>query len=243
MPCAASTSTTWLLPGFLTSTLPLTACATTVFPGTGVGVGLGVGVAVGTAVGATIGCAVAVGVGVGVGVTCELSSVKPRVAGDGSGPALLSARTVNVCAPSARLPYGCGESQAAKAAPSRLHSNPAPSWSAVNENTGDASCVSPDGPPVIVVSGGVPVVTINERVAGVASNASLETARMSTVCVPSASAGVVYCVAQAANGRASTRHSKLAPAVPEENVNVGVASVVSPLGPPVIVVSGAGVVP
>src|SRR3954454_6717033 len=133
MPCAASTSMNWLLPGFFTSTLPLTCCATTVFPGTGVGVGLGVGV----------------GVGVGLGRCCGVATVKLRCT---AWPP--TARTANVCTPSGSPVGEYGETHAANCAESTLHSNGAPGWAGEKANTG--ARVGAVGPLSIVVEGAPP---------------------------------------------------------------------------------------
>src|SRR3954454_14668284 len=133
MPCAASTSMNWLLPGFFTSTLPLTCCATTVFPGTGVGVGLGVGV----------------GVGVGLGRCCGVATVKLRCT---AWPP--TARTANVCTPSGSPVGEDGETHPANGAEPPLHSNVAPGWSAENANAG--ALVGPAGALSIVVDGAPP---------------------------------------------------------------------------------------
>ncbi len=68
-------------------------------------------------------------------------------------PAASTARTSNVCGPSASVVVS-GVVQAAKAAPSRLHSNVAPA-SELNANVGELFLVGPLGPAVSVVSGAV----------------------------------------------------------------------------------------
>ena len=97
------------------------------------------------------------------------------------------------------------------------------------------------GPESIVVFGAV-VSTVKLRLAGVGSGLpAASTARTSKVWAPSLSAEVVWVSPgpeQAAKASASTRHSKLAPASPEEKPKVGVVSVVRPLGPESIVVFG-----
>ncbi len=99
--------------------------------------------------------------------------------------------------------------------------------------------VRPVGPPVIVVSGAV-ASTVKERAAGVGSIApAASTARTSNVFAPSVWAAVVWGEVQATNpAEAPTRHWKVEPGSVDVNVNVGVASLVSPVGPPVIVVFG-----
>ena len=63
-------------------------------------------------------------------------------------------------------------------------------------------------------------------------------ARTSRVCEPSASCAVVCGELQAAKAPVSTRHSKLEPVSEEENVKFGVGSLIVPVGPESIVVSG-----
>ena len=94
------------------------------------------------------------------------------------------------------------------------------------------------GPESIVVCGAF-VSTVNERLAGVGSTLPAAShARTSNVYAPSASAEVVCGETQVANAAAPTRHSKV-DAGSLENANVGVESLVGPLGPESIVVSGA----
>ena len=114
--------------------------------------------------------------------------------------------------------------------------------SEVNENVGVLSPVVPLGPAVIVVSGAVvsDVSTVKDRLAGVGSvRPTPSVARTSKTCAPSDRAPVVNGELQDANAAASTRHSNVEPASVAVNVNVGVPSPVVPLGPAVIVVSGA----
>ena len=130
--------------------------------------------------------------------------------------------------------------------PSSLHSNVEPAFVDVNANDGDALLVAPVGPRVIVVSGAA-VSTVNVRVAGVASTLpAASVARTENVYVPSASGPSVRGEVQlayvpvAAPGPSSL-HSNVEPASVEVNVNDGDAPLVVPVGPPVIVVSGAAV--
>src|SRR5689334_5854449 len=75
-----------------------------------------------------------------------------------------------------------------------------------------STCVPSPGTGVIVtVVTGACVSTKNARVAGVGSVMPALIARTAMVCEPSASAGVVNGVVQAANVALSTEHSKLAP--------------------------------
>ncbi len=169
-----------------------------------------------------------------------VSTLNARLAGVGSVlPAVSVARTSNVCAPSASAAVVNGVVQAANAPASTRHWKVDPASVAVKENVGVLSLVVPVGPAVIVVSGGV-VSTLNARLAGVGSVLpAVSVARTSNVCAPSASAAVVNGVVQAANAPASTRHWNVDPASVAVKENVGVLSLVVPVGPAVIVVSGA----
>ena len=95
------------------------------------------------------------------------------------------------------------------------------------------------GPPVIVVSGAV-ASTVKERVAGVGSVApAASTARTSNVFASArwAAVGAARCTPRTLpRPRRGTGRSR--PGSVDVNVNVGVASLVSPVGPPVIVVFG-----
>ena len=93
---------------------------------------------------------------------------------------------------------------------------------------------------MIVVSGGV-VSTENVRLAGVGSGFPAESfARTSNVWLPSVSVEVVKGLVHGPHAPASTRHSNDAPPTDAVNSNVGVLSVVVPVGPAVIVVSTVG---
>ena len=128
--------------------------------------------------------------------------------------------------------------QDAHAPPSRRHWNDVAPSEPTNAKVGVVSVLDAAGPEVIVVSGGV-VSTVNPRLAGVASVFPCSSvARTSKVCAPSANAAVVVGELHADHAPPSTRHSNVAPAS-EVNENVGVLSPVVPLGPAVIVVSGA----
>ena len=136
-----------------------------------------------------------------------------------------------------------GLTQLAHGVASTRHSKTAPA-SEVNAKVGVVSLVVPFGPDVIVVSGAVVsgggvVPTVNERVAGVASVLPASSvARTATVCGPLDSAAVVHGLVQSAHAPESTRHSNTAPAS-DVKAKVGVLSVIVPVGPEVIVVSGA----
>jgi hypothetical protein len=112
-----------------------------------------------------------------------LTIVHVRDAGVGSTLAAASiARTWNVCEPSARDEYDCGDEHAAQVAPSSEHSKVAVSV-AVNERLAEWDVVVPDGPSVIVVSGGVVSRTVHAVLAGVASVFPNESApRTENVC-------------------------------------------------------------
>ena len=85
-----------------------------------------------------------------------VSTVNARLAGDASVfPAASVARTSKVCAPSASTADVNGVAHEANTPESTRHSNVEPDSVAVNENVGVLSLVAPDGPAVIVVSGGV----------------------------------------------------------------------------------------
>src|SRR3954447_7850858 len=82
--------------------------------------------------------------------------------------------------------------------------------------------------------------TVNVRVAGVPSRLpAASRARTWKVCPSVASGGSVRGDEHGANAPASTRHWKLAPLSFALKANDGMRSLVDPLGPAVIVVSGA----
>ena len=85
-----------------------------------------------------------------------VSTVKLRVAGVGSVlPAESVARTENVCRPSGSALYATPETQAVNGAPSRLQANVEPVSVELKPNEALVLFTVPDGPEVIVVSGGV----------------------------------------------------------------------------------------
>ena len=85
-----------------------------------------------------------------------VSTLKDRSAGVGSVFAAWSAAlTSNVCRPSVRVAVSKGELQAANAPPSMRHSNVAPGSVDMKVKEGAFLLVGPEGPPVMVVSGGV----------------------------------------------------------------------------------------
>ena len=98
-------------------------------------------------------------------------------------------------------------------------------------NVAEVFAVRPEGPLPIVVSGAV-VSTVSERLAGVGSaTPAASMARTSNVRAPSASAAVVCGDVHAAKAAVPTRHWNVEPVSLELNVNVGVLSFVSPVGP------------
>ena len=174
-----------------------------------------------------------------------VSTVNERVAGEASVfPATSVARTETLCAPSLRAAVVHGLVQSAQAPESTRHSKTEFASVAVNAKVGELSLVVPVGPDVIVVSGGVvsgggAVLTVNERVAGEASVfPATSVARTETLCAPSLRAAVVHGLVQSAQAPESTRHSKTEFASVAVNAKVGELSVVVPVGPDVIVVSG-----
>ena len=146
--------------------------------------------------------------------------------------------------------YACGDVHAANvplpAGVSRRHSNVEPGAVEVNVKDADVLLVSPDGPPVIVVSGAA-VETVKLRVAADASVLpAASRARTLNVYVPSASGptarGEVHAtyVPTVAPGP-SRRHSNVEFDSVLVNSNDGDALLIVPVGPAVIVVSGATV--
>src|SRR5438093_1094341 len=94
--------------------------------------------------------------------------VKERLAGEASKfPTASLARTSKVCGPFDRPAARVyGEVHAANASESKRHSKPAVPVLPLNSKVGVSSAVVPEGPAVMVVSGGV-VSTVKERLAGV----------------------------------------------------------------------------
>jgi hypothetical protein len=81
------------------------------------------------------------------------------------------------------------------------------------------------------------VSTVNDLLAGLGSMfPAASVARTSTVWPPSDSAGVVAGEVQEANAPKSTAHPNVEPPSLDEKVNVGVESLVVPVGPESIVV-------
>ena len=98
-----------------------------------------------------------------------VSTTHVRVAGVGSVlPAASMARIASVCAPSASAVSNVGDTHAAQAPASSLHSNVDAACEEENAKLDDAEAVVPGGPESIVVCGGA-VSIVNVLVAGVAS--------------------------------------------------------------------------
>src|SRR5918996_2295943 len=130
--------------------------------------------------------------------------------------------------------------QTAKAAPSREHSKVEPDSLELKWNEALVLVVVAGGACEIVVCGAA-VSTVIARLAGLPSVLpAASVARTSNVCAPSDNAPVVCGDVQAAKAALSTRHWKFAPGS-LENPNVGVESLVNPVGPESIVVCGAAV--
>jgi hypothetical protein len=173
------------------------------------------------------------------GVVSPGCTVHEWVAGLGSTfPAVSVARTANVCAPATTV-YCAGDEQAANAAPSSEHANVASVSVAVNVKLALPLVVVAGGPDAIAVSGAT-VSTVNVRVAGVPSAfPAASVARTEKVCDPLPSDAAVTGEEQAAKSAPSSAHANVELLSLEMNANVAVVSLVAPLGPDVIVVSGA----
>ena len=188
-----------------------------------------------------------VGLGVDVGVGA-VATVKDCVDGDSSVLPLLVARTVNVYGPFAVVVYRCGEVHAAyvpgPSGRSSLHSKVEPPKVAWNVNDGSVGLMTPVGPSSIQVSGGEPSTTNNPEYAHVESGVpAMSMARTnSAYSTPPASGPRVHGDEHGSKypgiSTVSNRHSNV-PGSVDENVNVGVSSVVEPTGPELIVVSGS----
>ena len=135
-----------------------------------------------------------------------------------------------------------GPLQATYAAESKRHWKVEFASLELKPKVGVESLVGALAPEVIVVSGAA-VSTVNERVAGVASTLpAWSVARTEKVWAPWASAGGVWAAPgplQAAKAPESMLHWKVEFASLEEKPKVGVESLVGPLAPEEIVVSGA----
>jgi hypothetical protein len=176
-----------------------------------------------------------------------VSTVNDRVAGDESVfPAASVARTATVCAPSVSAAVVHGLVQLVDGLESTRQRNVDDVSLEVKANVGVLSFVGPFGPEMILVSGrvvsgggAVAVFTVTGRVAGVGSVLpAASVARTATAWSPSGSAAVVHGLVHDAHAPESTRQANVDPLSLEVKANVGVLSLVVPLGPEVIVVSG-----
>src|SRR5688500_17521774 len=103
-----------------------------------------------------------------------------------------------------------------------------------------AIAIVPDGPSVIVVSGGVRSI-VHVRVAGLGSKLPVASrTRTANVCTPTSSPPYSAGDVHAANAEPSIEHSNVAPgpASGDRNVNVADGLTVAPIGPDSSVVSG-----
>jgi hypothetical protein len=131
--------------------------------------------------------------------------------------------------------------QAVNAAPSREHSNVAVVSVELNVNVATGFGVEDGGPELIVVLGAL-VSTVIERLAGVWSRLPAgSVARTRNVCAPLDREDVVNGDEQEVKEAVSTEHWNVEPVSVEAKTNVGVESLVGPLGPEVNDVSGASV--
>jgi hypothetical protein len=162
------------------------------------------------------------------------------------------ALTEKVWEPLAKPVYFLGEEQAPKAPPSSWHSKV--EFASEEENVNEALfCFTvPEGPESMVVSGGVvscgggAVLTVQVRVAGVASTLPAPSLALTEkVCEPSARtpcSGTVFGELHEAKAPPSREHSKVEPASEEENVNVAEVLLTVPDGPEGSKVVSGGVV-
>jgi hypothetical protein len=126
--------------------------------------------------------------------------------------------------------------QLEKGLASTLHSKVEPGAEDENEKVGVGLLVGLEGPPTIVVCG----TTVNDREAGVGSTLpAASIAWTSKLWGPSRSSEVVVGDVQGSYGLPSTLQANVEPGFDDVNAKVGVALLVLPDGPPVIVVSGA----
>ena len=140
--------------------------------------------------------------------------------------------------PSGSGPSVRGDVHGANASVPRRHSN-VPGSDAVNVNCGVVTLIVPVGPDSIVVSGAA-VSIVNIREAGVGSTLpAASVARTVNACVPSASVPRFRGDEHGWNVPVSSRHSNVDPDSLAENVNTGALLLVVPVGPVLIVVSGA----
>jgi hypothetical protein len=116
------------------------------------------------------------------GLVVSIDHVK--LGGEGSAPATLRERTLNVCEPSVNAEYAFGLVHAANAAASRLHSNVDDGSLDVKANDAVAWFVSACGVDVIVVEGGP--VTLHVYEGGLGSRPHALLARTLKVWLPTA---------------------------------------------------------
>jgi hypothetical protein len=168
-----------------------------------------------------------------------VSIVNARLATEASTlPAASVARTSKVRAPSASAAGVYGDVHAVKDAASMRHWNVALASGEEKLKVGVLSAVGPTGPAVMVVSGGI-VSTVKLRLDAVWSMIpTWSIALTSKVCGPSLSTPVVSGDVHDVNAAVSTRQANVETDSDDVKLKVGVASVVSPAGPTVIVVSG-----
>ncbi|XSF08636.1 hypothetical protein VZP55_30365 [Myxococcus faecalis] len=171
-----------------------------------------------------------------------MSTVHVRVAGVASTlPALSRARTCKVWLPCDSPVYVIGSVQPVKVAPSSAHSYVTPLSLESKSNVASVEAVVPDGPLTMVVSGAT-VSTVHVRVAGVPSTLpALSRARTASVWLPWDRLLNVAGEVHAANVPPSRLHSKSAGVSVEVKANVALFEFVVPVGPEVMLVSGATV--
>jgi hypothetical protein len=87
-------------------------------------------------------------------------------------PAVFDAWTRNVCAPWVRLEYKTGDAHAVNAAPSRLHLKAKDDWFDVKENVAEVLATGPDGPAVIVTTGGLSLPELDANAGPAATEAA-----------------------------------------------------------------------
>jgi hypothetical protein len=77
-----------------------------------------------------------------------------------------------VCAPWVRLEYKTGDAHAVNAAPSRLHLKAKDDWFDVKENVAEVLATDPDGPAVIVTTGGLSLAELDAKAEPAATEAA-----------------------------------------------------------------------
>src|SRR5262245_27663587 len=164
--------------------------------------------------------AIAPGVAVRLRVGAAVSVVQVKLAGVASTlPAPSTPRAAKVCGPSGRLDSGIetGDAQAAKAAPSRLHSSVASGSVAIVKDA--APLFGSGGVPVNAVSGAT-VSTVQLNVAGVGSVLPAESlAATLKECEPSARLPSVTGLVQAVAAAPSSEHWNVDGLVDDTNTN------------------------